>query len=263
MSPDQAFRRRGGEPYIGHVLSTRNSTVVVGHEREEMESDDSVLWSRSLAGDADAFTALFERHAKAIYNYCFRRLGDWGAAEDMLSLVFLEAWRRRDQELPQGKVLPWLYGIATNVVRNRRRSERRSELRLMRLQGDPLEPDFEDQVDDRLDDERRIRRALELLGQLPRREQDVFVLCAWSELGSTTPRSRSTSRSEPFAQAQHLRAEIVEQRRPRAVFQRPALRVGVALALRSAQSFLRHLRSVCAASSSTCLVAASLRPRPS
>jgi hypothetical protein len=30
---------------------------------------------------------------------------------------------------------------------------------------------------------------------------------------------------------QHLRAEIVEQRRPRAVLQRPALRVGVALAL--------------------------------
>ena len=90
-----------------------------------MEPDDSILWARSRAGDADAFGLLFERHAKAIYNYCFRRLGDWAAAEDMLSIVFLEAWRRRDKELPPDKVLPWLYGIATNVVRNRRRSERR------------------------------------------------------------------------------------------------------------------------------------------
>lgn len=71
-----------------------------------MELDDSVLWARSRAGDADAFTVLFERHAKAIYNYCFRRTGDWSAAEDLLSLVFLEARRRRDKALPQGKVLP-------------------------------------------------------------------------------------------------------------------------------------------------------------
>lgn len=62
------------------------------------------MWERSRAGDADAFGLLFERHARAIYNYCFRRLGDWAAAEDMLSLVFLEAWRRRDKYLSDDKV---------------------------------------------------------------------------------------------------------------------------------------------------------------
>ncbi len=90
-----------------------------------MEPEDSILWARSRAGDADAFGLLFERHAKAIYNYCFRRTGDWALAEDLLSVVFLEAWRRRRKELEPGKVLPWLYGIATNVVRNQRRSQRR------------------------------------------------------------------------------------------------------------------------------------------
>jgi RNA polymerase sigma factor (sigma-70 family) len=147
-----------------------------------MELEDSILWARSGAGDADAFTVLFERHAKAIYNYCFRRIGDWGAAEDMLSVVFLEAWRRRDKELPPGKVLPWLYGIATNVVRNRRRSERRYRAALARVPASPSEPDFGEQVVARLDDERRIGLALDLLAKLPRRQQDVFVLCAWSGL---------------------------------------------------------------------------------
>ena len=147
-----------------------------------MQLDDSALWERSRAGDADAFAALFERHAKAIYNYCFRRVGDWSAAEDLLSLVFLEAWRRRDKELPPGKVLPWLYGIATNVVRNRRRSERRFRTALAHLPMTAPAPDFEDESDERLDDERRMKQALELVAQLPRREQDVFVLCAWSEL---------------------------------------------------------------------------------
>jgi DNA-directed RNA polymerase specialized sigma24 family protein len=64
-------------------------------------------------------------HARVIYNYCFRRIGNWATAEDLLSVVFLEAWRRRDKELPPDKVLPWLFGIATNVVLNRQRSERR------------------------------------------------------------------------------------------------------------------------------------------
>lgn len=153
-----------------------------GHVQAVMEPDDALLWSRSRAGDADAFGLLFERHARLIYNYCFRRVGDWAAAEDMVSLVFLEAWRRREKELPAGKVLPWLYGIAANVVRNRRRSERRFAAALRRVPEPRPEVDFSESADARLDDERQMRRVLSLIRQLPRREQDVFVLCAWSGL---------------------------------------------------------------------------------
>ena len=91
-----------------------------------MEPDDSTLWSRSRLGDGDAFGTLFERHANAVYNYCFRRVGYWSTAEDLLSIVFLEAWRRRKQDLPPDKVLPWLYGIATNVVRKQETSGTRN-----------------------------------------------------------------------------------------------------------------------------------------
>jgi RNA polymerase sigma-70 factor (ECF subfamily) len=164
------------------VLRPGNSIAEVGHELEEMELDDSMLWGRSRAGDADAFTLLFRRHAKTIYNYCFRRVGDWSAAEDMVSLVFLEAWRRRAKELPADKVLPWLFGIATNVVRNRTRAERRCRAALARVPEALAELDFSEDLEARLDDERQMTTALDLLGQLPRREQDVFALCAWFEL---------------------------------------------------------------------------------
>jgi RNA polymerase sigma-70 factor (ECF subfamily) len=147
-----------------------------------MEHDDSILWSRSRAGDADAFGLLFERHAKAIYNYCFRRVGDWAAAEDLLSIVFLEAWRRRDKELPPDKVLPWLYGIATNVLRNRQRAERRFAAALSRFPEPRPGPSDSDMADERLDDERQMRKALALISQLPRHEQDVFALCGWSQM---------------------------------------------------------------------------------
>jgi DNA-directed RNA polymerase specialized sigma24 family protein len=30
---------------------------------------------------------LFERHGPTIYNYCFRRVGSWDVAEDLVSIV--------------------------------------------------------------------------------------------------------------------------------------------------------------------------------
>jgi RNA polymerase sigma-70 factor (ECF subfamily) len=44
------------------------------------------------------------------------------------------------------------------------------------------ETSFEDGSDERIDDDKLMARAIELLGRLPRREQEVFALCAWSEL---------------------------------------------------------------------------------
>jgi RNA polymerase sigma factor (sigma-70 family) len=155
--------------------------AAVGHERT-VELDDSTLWARTRVGDRDAFGTLFERHANAIYNYCFRRIGDWAIAEDLVSVVFLEAWRRRDQELPPDKVLAWLYGIAANVVRNRRRHERRYAAALRRMPPPRPESDFADETEIRLDDERRMRRALAFLARLPRRERDVLVLCEWLDV---------------------------------------------------------------------------------
>lgn len=147
-----------------------------------MEPSDGDLWARSCAGDREAFGLLFERHARAIYNYCFRRVGNWATAEDLLSVVFLEAWRRREKRLPPDKILPWLYGIATNVVRNQRRSERRFAVALGRMPSVEPQPDFADRADERLDDEWQAQGALALLGKLSRREQDVFVLCAVMDL---------------------------------------------------------------------------------
>lgn len=166
---------------VGLANGGGNSPRLVGHERV-VEIDDSVLWSRAQTGDRDAFGTLFERHASTIYNYCFRRVGNWATAEDLLSIVFLEAWRRLDKHLPSGKELPWLLGVATNVVRNGRRSERRYAAALRRVPEPRSEPSFAEESDERIDDEELMGRALALLAQLPRRERDVFALCAWSGL---------------------------------------------------------------------------------
>jgi RNA polymerase sigma-70 factor (ECF subfamily) len=145
---------------------------------------DHLLWDRAREGDGAAFGILFERHARPIYNYCFRRTADWALAEDLTSATFLVAWRARGREPLQAEsALPLLFGIATNVLRNQRRSLKRGREAFARLPLAPVEePDFADEAALRLSDERAMRQLLELVAQLPRREQDVLALCEWSEL---------------------------------------------------------------------------------
>ena len=61
---------------------------------------------------------LYERHAVAVHRYLSRRVGT-GPADDLLGEVFLAAVeaRLRVHPHPSGSALPWLYGIAGNVVR--------------------------------------------------------------------------------------------------------------------------------------------------
>ena len=115
---------------------------------------DRELWQRVRGNDREAYALLFERYADSVYNYCFRRVGEWALAEDLLSTVFLEAWRRREKELPPDKVLPWLFGIANNVIRNQRRSRRRHAAALQRLPRASAEDTMADDTNERLDDER-------------------------------------------------------------------------------------------------------------
>src|SRR5665811_775431 len=98
---------------------------------------DRDLWRKALE-DPEAFGEIFARHAKPVYNYLFRRCGDWSTAEDLTSVVFLEAWRKRaDVRLVHDSALPFLFGVATNVLRNRRRSERRYREALSRMPASP------------------------------------------------------------------------------------------------------------------------------
>src|SRR5438093_11991323 len=146
------------------------------------QASDGELWRRAADGEPEAFGILFERHARAVYNYLFRRTADWSLAEDLTSVVFLEAWRRRREvRLERGLALPWLFGVATNVLRNRRRSQWRYRAALERIPPEHGE-DFADDANARLDDERRMRCALRSLSKLPKREQDVIALCGWADL---------------------------------------------------------------------------------
>jgi RNA polymerase sigma-70 factor, ECF subfamily len=126
----------------------------------------------------DDFAVLYDRHAAEPLRYCFRRTADAALAEDLVSIVFLEAWRSRARLRLDADPRPWLYGIAVNVVRGQRRARRRHAAALARLAA---RPDVE-AVDETVAREAEMRDVLTAVAGLPPRERAVLTLVVWSEL---------------------------------------------------------------------------------
>jgi RNA polymerase sigma-70 factor (TIGR02960 family) len=57
----------------------------------------------------------FERHRRELHVHCYRMLGSFEEAEDLVQETLLRAWRARDSVAPGDNVRAWLYKIATNA----------------------------------------------------------------------------------------------------------------------------------------------------
>ena len=95
----------------------------------------------------DGFGEVFDRYAPAILRYAQRRLDSREAAQDVVGDTFTAAWRHWDRRPAPEVLLPWLYAIAGNAVRDQWRSAQRqrrltgrlSTLRPAGPSGDPGE----------------------------------------------------------------------------------------------------------------------------
>ena len=159
--------------------SVREPTRLTGHGRVAIVR---LLHSPPRTDDA-LFGELYDRYAPEICRFLFRRTAQWELAEDLVAVVFLEAWRRRGHvDLAHEHVRAWLYGVAVNTLRNHRRAMRRHEraLRAIAAARPPLLTPEE--VDDRLHDEAAIRQILAAMKAMPRIEQEAVALVAWAGL---------------------------------------------------------------------------------
>jgi RNA polymerase sigma factor (sigma-70 family) len=135
---------------------------------------DSGLWEQ---GDEAAFGELFERHVRAVWNYCYRLTASRSLAEDVTAETFYVAWRRRaSMTLAGDSALPWLYTVAANLVRNEFRRSTRFVRVLRRVPVEDV-PDHAEQVADQLAGEDRLRSVLAAVAKLPRAERRVVELC--------------------------------------------------------------------------------------
>jgi RNA polymerase sigma-70 factor (ECF subfamily) len=125
------------------------------------------------------FQQMYAAHGSSIQAYCFRRLPA-ADANDAAAEVFTTAWRRRADAPAPDRHLPWLYGIARNVVSNATRGRRRAERLNLRLRS--LRPDHVVGPELALVRRESELQAIWALTQLRPAEQEIIRLRTWEEL---------------------------------------------------------------------------------
>lgn len=144
-------------------------------------TDDAAIIEESLT-DPEQFAVLFDRHAPLIHRYAGRRVGSQ-AAEDVVAETFLAAFRKRaGYDLASRDARPWLYGIATNLIRQHRREEIR-QIRIRQVAvPDPDPPGHGDRVAADVTAGTMHGVLSAALAGLPAGDRDVVVLVAWEQL---------------------------------------------------------------------------------
>jgi RNA polymerase sigma-70 factor (ECF subfamily) len=79
---------------------------------------DSDLAKRAQAGDAEAFGELVKRYQAAVYNTCYRLLGERQAAEDLAQEAFIRAYQRLKTFDAARPFEPWMRRVAANLCVN-------------------------------------------------------------------------------------------------------------------------------------------------
>ncbi|GAA3949510.1 hypothetical protein GCM10023085_35060 [Actinomadura viridis] len=148
--------------------------------------DDGRLIERSLR-EPERFAVLFDRYADRVHRYLVRRVGP-AEADDLVSGTFLTAFEQRggfDTARAGCGALPWLLGIATNLVRGHRRAEARRWKALARTRPDEAETSPAERVVARLDATEAARPLTAALKAMPPGDRDCLLLFAWADLTYT------------------------------------------------------------------------------
>jgi len=115
--------------------------------------------------------ALFAAHAPTVLVYARRRT-DHATAADVLSDVFIVAWRRLD-EVPADAV-PWLLACARRALLNHERAARRRSKLVERLIATTPPAAFSVELKD--------QELAQALARLSERDREVLLLTGWEGL---------------------------------------------------------------------------------
>ena len=125
---------------------------------------DADLMTRVREGDPSAFAGIVDRHKDALVNYLTHLCGDRDRAEEFAQESFLRLYQHAARYDERERLAPYLYRIATNLVRSDFRRLRRWRLLLPWIKPEESSPAdaphrrlFENEV------QQKVREALDSL----------------------------------------------------------------------------------------------------
>jgi RNA polymerase sigma-70 factor (ECF subfamily) len=146
-----------------------------------MTEQDWVAQARH--GDEAAFTALVETYQNAIYNLCYRMLGNAGEAEEAAQEAFLRAYAQLRRYDPNRSFKTWLFSIANHYCIDQLRKRRLLWLSL----DEPLPPHpalHDPALGPEAANQRReqTEAVQKLLAQLGPEDRGMIVMRYWHDL---------------------------------------------------------------------------------
>ncbi len=173
------------------------------------ELSDEELILKVAGGHSDCFDILVDRFKLRLFNYLFRMVGDRDEAEEVAQETFVKAYIHAGKYKTIAKFSTWLYTIATNLVRNRIRSQKRAP-RFMSLWGRGRDDDDEGRQIDLVDPARQPDHQFndkelgviinDAIGKIPEKYRTSFVLrelnqLSYEEIAAVTGLKLGTVRS--------------------------------------------------------------------
>lgn len=142
--------------------------------------------SPRAAAERLQFERLVRETRDDLLAYAMRRSANAEDAADVLSEIYLVAWRKLEKVPPGENARLWLFGVAANVLRRGAQRHRSSEALIERLASEPLD---RGQVESVADEDQRIRALHAGLASLRARDREILTLTAWEGL---TPKQIAT-----------------------------------------------------------------------
>jgi RNA polymerase sigma-70 factor (ECF subfamily) len=175
------------------------------------ERTDAELMARIQAGDREAFAAVVDRYKDPLVGYLSHLACDRDRAEDLAQESFIRLYQNAGEYREQGRLAPWLYRIATNLLRSEeRRSRRWWMLRpLVRVNGHTTAMSPQTEI---LRDETR-RKVTQALARLPVHYRAPLVLrevedWSYEQIARATGCPEGTVKSRINRARAHLKREL-------------------------------------------------------
>lgn len=87
--------------------------------------DDNAVWRLAQAGSESMFAELVRRYERPLFAFLARCMGDLSLAEDLFQETFVKVYENRQKYSGRGSFKAWLYAIALNLCRDRKRKDLR------------------------------------------------------------------------------------------------------------------------------------------
>jgi RNA polymerase sigma-70 factor (ECF subfamily) len=136
-------------------------------------TSDTELVKLAKAGNADAFTLLFQRYNRPVRGYLAGLVGNSEDADDLTQRAFLNAWDKLLTLHEESRFRPWIFTIGRNLAYDYKRLQARSasqSLESFKERNDPVNGI-------NLEDETAVKELVKLaLAELPPKYRDCLLL---------------------------------------------------------------------------------------